>query len=58
MGQANGGQTGTLLGCGGKYGIRNLVMVNTVTKPYNHKEFDEFRVDPFDNDIPYDQALK
>jgi dTDP-4-dehydrorhamnose 3,5-epimerase len=30
------------------------VVINTVTKPYNHEKPDEYRVDAFDNDIPYD----
>jgi hypothetical protein len=29
-----------------------------VTQPHNHKEPDEFRIDPFDDDIPYDWVLK
>ena len=39
-------------------GTEPAYMVNTVTQPYNHKEPDEFRIDPFDNDIPYDWSLK
>lgn len=30
------------------------VVINTVTEPYNYKEPDEYRVDAFDNDIPFD----
>ncbi|MBN1872346.1 MAG: dTDP-4-dehydrorhamnose 3,5-epimerase family protein [Candidatus Omnitrophica bacterium] len=30
------------------------IVVNNVTVPYNHKNPDEYRVDAFDNDIPYD----
>lgn len=30
------------------------VVINTVTVPYNPKVPDEFRVDPYENDIPYD----
>ncbi|MFA6321556.1 MAG: dTDP-4-dehydrorhamnose 3,5-epimerase family protein [Candidatus Omnitrophota bacterium] len=30
------------------------VVINTVTLPYNYKEPDEFRLDAYDNDIPYD----
>lgn len=30
------------------------MVVNTVTEPYNYKTPDEYRVDPHDNDIPYD----
>ena len=40
------------------YGSEPAYIVNTVTQPYNHKEPDEFRIDPFDNDIPYDWELK
>ena len=30
------------------------VVINTPTVPYNYKKPDEFRVDAYDNDIPYD----
>jgi dTDP-4-dehydrorhamnose 3,5-epimerase len=30
------------------------VVINTVTVPYNRNEPDEYRVDAFDNDIPFD----
>ena len=30
------------------------IVINTVTKTYNHKSPDEYRVDAFDNDINYD----
>lgn len=40
------------------YGSEPAHVVNTVTEPYNHEKPDEFRIDPFDNDIPYDWALK
>ncbi|MBN2452741.1 MAG: dTDP-4-dehydrorhamnose 3,5-epimerase family protein [Candidatus Omnitrophica bacterium] len=30
------------------------VVINTVTLPYNSKDADEFRVDAYENDIPYD----
>ncbi len=30
------------------------VVINTVTVPYNAKVPDEYRVDAYDNDIPYD----
>ena len=30
------------------------IVVNTVTEPYNYKTPDEYRVDAYDNDIPYD----
>ena len=40
------------------YGSEPAYLVNTVTEPYNHKQPDEFRIHPFDNDVPYDWALK
>jgi len=40
------------------YGTEPAYIVNTVTQPYNHQDPDEFRVDPFENDIPYDWTLK
>ena len=30
------------------------IVINTVTKPYDYENPDEFRIDPHDNDIPYD----
>lgn len=30
------------------------IVINTVTKPYNHTNPDEYRVDPYNNDIAYD----
>ncbi len=30
------------------------IVINTVTLPYNYKKPDEYRLDPYDNDIPYD----
>ena len=30
------------------------LVINTVTVPYNYKNPDECRIDPHDNDIPYD----
>ena len=39
-------------------GTEPAYVVNTVTQPYNHQQPDEFRIDPFDNDIPYDWSLK
>jgi len=30
------------------------MVMNVPTVPYNHKSPDEFRLDPFDNDIPFD----
>lgn len=35
-------------------GKSEAIVVNTITKPYNHKDPDEGRVDAYDNDIPYD----
>lgn len=34
------------------------IVINTVTEPYNYVQPDEFRLDPHDNDIPYDWARK
>ncbi len=33
-------------------------LVNCPTEPYDYKNPDEYRVDPHDNDIPYDWARK
>lgn len=33
-------------------------LVNIPTEPYNYENPDEFRVDPYDNDIPYDWTRK
>lgn len=30
------------------------IVINTVTKPYDYENPDEYRIDPHDNDIPYD----
>ena len=30
------------------------LVINTVTRPYDYKNPDEYRVDAYDNDIPYD----
>ncbi len=30
------------------------IVINTVTFPYNYKNPDEYRVDAYENDIPYD----
>jgi dTDP-4-dehydrorhamnose 3,5-epimerase len=40
------------------YGVEPAYIINTVTLQYNAKEPDEYRVDPFDNDIPYNWSLK
>lgn len=35
-------------------GMEEAMILNSVTRPYNHKEPDEYRLDPHDNDvIPY-----
>lgn len=39
-------------------GEREALVVNTPTEVYNYAEPDEFRVDPHDNDIPYDWTGK
>ena len=33
-------------------------LINIPTEPYNYETPDEFRVDPHDNDIPYDWSCK
>lgn len=33
---------------------QEAIVINTVTRPYNHQDPDEYRVDAYDNDIPYD----
>ncbi len=35
-------------------GVAEAMVMNVPTEPYNHESPDEFRVDPFDNDIPFD----
>ena len=40
------------------YGAEPAYTVNLVTELYNHEQPDEIRIDPFDNDIPYDWALR
>ena len=30
------------------------IVINTPTHPYDRKDPDEYRLDPYDNDIPYD----
>ena len=34
-------------------GNEEAFVINTVTEPYNREKPDEFRIDPFDNDIPF-----
>ncbi|MGB2630279.1 MAG: dTDP-4-dehydrorhamnose 3,5-epimerase family protein [Candidatus Omnitrophota bacterium] len=35
-------------------GDEEALVINTVTEPYDHDNPDEYRADPFDNDIPFD----
>ena len=35
-------------------GDRETQIINLPTEPYNREKPDEFRADPFDNDIPFD----
>ena len=39
-------------------GTKPGLLINCPTEPYNYESPDEFRVDPHDNDIPYDWATK
>lgn len=39
-------------------GTEPALLINVPTEAYNYKEPDEFRVDPHDNDIPYDWSRK
>ncbi len=39
-------------------GMEEAIVINCVTEPYNAKEPDEIRLDPFDKSIPYDWNLK
>jgi dTDP-4-dehydrorhamnose 3,5-epimerase len=36
----------------------DAIVINVPTEEYNYDDPDEFRVDPFNNDIPYDWAIK
>ncbi|MFC2058014.1 dTDP-4-dehydrorhamnose 3,5-epimerase family protein [Chloroflexota bacterium] len=40
------------------YGAEPAYLVNCPTELYDYQNPDEFRIDPFDNDIPYDWSLK
>jgi len=40
------------------YGPEPCYLINLVTEVFNREEPDEYRIDPFDNDIPYDWGLK
>ena len=35
-------------------GDKEAIVINTPTRPYNHANPDEYRIDPYENDIPYD----
>lgn len=37
---------------------KEAVVINTVSEPYNYENPDEFRIDPHDNDIPYDWSRR
>ncbi|MHC4249473.1 MAG: polysaccharide biosynthesis C-terminal domain-containing protein [Planctomycetota bacterium] len=39
-------------------GDREAVILNVPTEPYDRDEPDEFRLDPFENDIPFDWRAK
>ncbi len=39
-------------------GYEEAYVVNITTEVYNYKEPDEFRIDPYINDIPYDWKIK
>jgi len=40
------------------YGTEPAYLINCPSEPYNREDPDEFRLDPFQNDIPYDWGLK
>ncbi len=40
------------------YGTEPAYLINCPSEPYDHENPDEFRLDPFDKDIPYDWSLK
>ena len=39
-------------------GVEEAIVVNCPTEVYNYAEPDEFRVDPFSKEVPYDWSLK
>lgn len=39
-------------------GEKEAIVINIPTETYNYKEPDEYRLDPYKNDIPYDWQLK
>ena len=38
--------------------LEEALIINTVTKPYNSEQPDEYRLDPHDNHIPWDWSQK
>lgn len=39
-------------------GTEEAIVINCPTELYNYKEPDEFRVDPFSGEVPYDWGIK
>lgn len=39
-------------------GTEEALVINTVSEPYHYTDPDEYRVDPHENEIPYDWARK
>ena len=39
-------------------GTEEAIVINVVTQPYNRQEPDEYRLDPHNNDIPYDWSRR
>jgi len=39
-------------------GREEAIVINIPTQPYNYEHPDEYRVDPYNNDIPYNWRLK
>jgi len=39
-------------------GIEETIVINVVTEPYNPKQPDEYRLDPHENDVPYEWDRK
>jgi dTDP-4-dehydrorhamnose 3,5-epimerase len=39
-------------------GAHEVLVMNCVTEPYNREQPDEYRIDPHENDIPYDWHRK
>ena len=40
------------------YGPEPSYLINFPTEPFYREDTDEYRIDPFDNDIPYNWELK